>query len=451
MLKKFKSVYIIGIGGISLSAIAEILLSRGLQVYGSDETSSNLTENLEKKGVIFKNCDAPEFVEKADAIIYTSAISSDNRDILLAKKLCKPIFSRAQILGELSKEKKCISVAGTHGKTTTTGMIASILLNSGVDPTIHIGGILNNINSNLHIGQGEYFVTEACEYKDSFLTLSNYVGVILNVHEDHLDYFKNINNIYNSFNKFIENTDENGVIIYNFDDFNENLKLIRPNISFGLNKGSKIRGINIKEYSAGRYMFDLQIENKIICTIYLPCFGKHNVYNALSSIATCLFLGIDIIDIKRGIENFKGVKRRMELIKEGKNHLIIHDYAHHPQEIEATLKACKDIKKKGKIIAIFQPHTYSRTRDLFNEFLNCFYDCDEVWLLPIYPAREKAIKGITSFALNKALKNKGIKTRYFKDFEKCKNEIIKEFDNVDIFAILGAGNIENLANSLKKC
>ena len=438
------SIYFIGIGGISMSALARIYQNRGYKVYGSDLHDSSLIHTLQGEGMEIKIGEAPQFVENSDIVVYTSAVDEENGDLILAKSLNKQIFSRAQILGELSKEFKTISVAGTHGKTTTTGMIANCLLSAKREPTIHVGGILNNIHSNLYIGKGDLLVTEACEYKDSFLTLKNFISVVLNIEEDHMDYFKTKDNLYKSFNKFIKNTSKNGIIIYKF---HEKLKIPKNSISFGFEKEADVHAENIK-MKKGKYSFDLFYLNKKIGQINLPCFGKHNILNALACSSVCIFLGLSFKEIKKGIESFSGAERRFEEIS-SKKALIIHDYAHHPKEIESTLKTCKEIDKNKKLIAIFQPHTYTRTRDLYNDFLSCFDLCDEVWLLPIYPAREEPIENITSLALAQDLIKHGKIARHFDTFSTCKEEIDKNNQKSNIIAILGAGDICNLAYSIK--
>lgn len=449
MQKKIKSVYIIGIGGISLSAIAVFLKEQGYIVYGSDTNDSEIIHNLIKEGFSIKIGDASDYVEMADMIIYTSAVSKTNSDLRLAQKLGKPIFSRSQILGEISKKYKTISVAGTHGKTTTTGMISSIFLTANKKPNIHIGGILRNINSNVLVNSSNIFITEACEYKDSFLQLKNYVSVVLNIHEDHLDYFKDLNQITDSFNIFAQNTVKNGYYIYNFDDLlAKNIDCKCKKISFGFCDDCDLQAININECENGKYSFGVKFHGNYLGEIYLPCFGKHNIYNALASIAVGIAFNIKFENMKLGIENFKGIKRRFELVGKFNGNLIIHDYAHHPDEINATIKTCRELGYK-KVIVVFQPHTFSRTQTLKNEFLDCLKKSDETWLLPIYPAREKPIKGVSSFGLAKQLKKDGYKMKYFSNFKKCKDSIISYKESNTIFAILGAGDIENLADMLK--
>lgn len=449
MLENVKSVYFIGIGGISMSALAFILKNRGIYVCGSDATKSEQVENLVHNGIDVKIGKAPKFVQDSDIIVCTGAICEDNSDLKLARKLNKKIYSRAEILGMLSKEFDTISVAGSHGKTTTTGMIASVLLENKKDPTVHIGGILNNIDSNVYLGNSKYLVTEACEYKDSFLSLENYISVVLNIKEDHLDYFHNLDNIYKSFTKFTRNTKKNGCIVLNFDDFlAKKLKQGRNCITFGIENNADFMAKNIKIQPNGRYQFDICYHDKKLVDVLLPCFGYHNIYNALATFCCCHFLGVKTEEIKRGIESFKGIKRRFEFINEINNKLIIHDYAHHPDELKASITAGRELGKK-KLITIFQPHTFSRTRDLYDEFLTCFNESDEVWLLPVYPAREKPIKGVSSYRLYLDLKKKGVAAKYFNSFEKCKESIIHQNQDI-LFEILGAGDIEKLAYSLKE-
>ncbi len=443
MLNEYQKFYFLGIGGVSMSALALLLENRGREVKGSDDNLSPVTQNLAQQGIEVVCGGSPKFTEWADCLVCTSAIGEDNADIKYAQKLGKKIFSRAEILGEFSKEKKTISVAGTHGKTTTTGMISSILLTGEYDPTIHIGGQLKNINSNLHIGHSDLFVTESCEYKDAFLSLSSYISVVLNIEEDHLDYFKNFQNIVQSFNKFIKNTSKKGFIIYNYENCHKKLeKNILKNhksISFGLSPYAQLRGKNLKEREEG-ITFEVVFQKKDLGRVFLPCHGKHNMLNALASIASCIAFGVDFEVIKNGLKNYQGVARRMEVVCH--QPFVIHDYAHHPQEIVATLNS---LSPKEKIVCIFQPHTFSRTKSLYEEFLSSFSICDEVWLLPIYPAREKPIKGVSSFNLHKDLKQNGQKSRYFSSFSRCYQEIIKYKNSNNLFVILGAGDIENLA------
>lgn len=427
-----KVVYIIGIGGISLSAIAYFLRSWGYQVCGSDIHENEQTEKLKKDGFDVKICSSsPDFVMKCDVVIYTSAIDVQNEDVLLAKKMKKIILSRAEVLGEISKHYKTISVAGTHGKTTTTGMISCLLRENNFRPNIHIGGVLNNINSNYCLGESDVLVTEACEYKDSFLTLKNYVSVVLNIKEDHLDYFHNLKNIFSSFKKFVKNTNKNGCTVLNYDDpLSAKLKPKSNIISFAIKNNATVVAKNIKKIGCGKYCFDVFYHNIKLGNINLPCYGYHNIYNALASICVGIIFEIDFKNIKSGLEKFGGVKRRNELLFENENVVVFHDYAHHPDEIKATLNSYKDLGF-DKIVTIFQPHTFSRTKDLHNDFVTCFEKSDKVFLLPIYPAREKPIEGVTSRLLADDIKKQGKDCDVFQSFEECEDVLEKEYLQFD--------------------
>ena len=448
MLEQVRKVYMIGVGGISMSAIAQILHSYGIKIYASDINCNKLIEKLINENIItFRKGSCSDYVRKCDAVIYTSAASDDNKDLILARKLKKKIFTRAEVLGELSRHKKTISVAGTHGKTTATGIIAQMLLSAKRNPNIHIGGVLKNISSNVLVTNSDIFVSEACEYKDSFLHLSNFISIVLNIKADHLDYFHDINNEFNSFQKFIDNTSPEGFVILNNDDFlTSKLSSSHKTYTFAIEHNANFKAINIKQYIDGKYSFTALFDEKVLGEIYLPCYGYHNIYNALASIATGVALNIDFKQIKDGIEHFAGIERRFEIIKQNKFLTIIHDYAHHPDEIEATLNLCQSMKPQ-KLIAIFQPHTYSRTRDLYNQFLSAFDKADEVWLLPIYPAREKPIKDISSFKMKKDMQKRGMKTRYFRSFQACRQEILCQSHDNTTFILLGAGDIVDLAYS----
>ena len=450
MLENIKSAYIIGVGGISMSALARFLHAKKIKIYGSDLVVNDEIKALLKDKIIeFRQYNAPLYVKKCNIVIFTSAVSQKNSDIVYAKMLGKPCYSRAQILGELSQNKRTISIAGTHGKTTTTGLVASVFLREKVKPNIHIGGVLKNINSNVLVSNSNIFITEACEYKDSFLTLHNNICIVLNIKPDHLDYFKNITNEFNSFQKFVDKTDKNGYVILNNDDELCRKLVVKQNkITFAIKNKADLQPKNIKKNKKGQFSFDINYKNKKLGKINMPCYGEHNILNVLACCAASLAMRVPFRQIKKGIKEYKGTERRFEVLVNKKRRFIVHDYAHHPDEIKATLKLCKDLGYK-KIIAIFQPHTFSRTQALYQDFLKCFDDADETWLLPIYPAREKSIKGVTSYKLSKDLKKEGINTRYFKNFDDCYKNIVNNKEKGVLFAILGAGDIINLAYRFK--
>ena len=448
LIDKIQSVHIIGIGGISLSALALILLSKGKTVSGSDKVLSQITENLQNKGIkIVDKCDSL-LIQNADLIVYTSAISADDEEFTLAKKLHKKILSRAELLGEISKDYFTISVAGSHGKTTATSMIGNIFIEAGKDPTIHVGGIMKNIQSNALVGKGKYFITEACEYKDSFLHISSDISIILNEDPDHLDYFKNKENYYKSFEKFAKNIKKDGVLIVNNDDFFAKKLKTANTFSYSIKNNADLQAKNIDQKN-DLISFELYYLGLNFGVFQIHALGLHNIYNALASIAVGICCGISLEIMKNALYGFEGVERRLEIISKIKGANIIHDYAHHPDEIIASIKAVKDAYG-GKIVCIFQPHTFSRTRDLYYEFCHCFIEADEVWLLPIYPAREKPVAKITSKFLAKGVSKYNSHVRYFSNFEKCFAFISKIAEDNMTFLIMGAGDICNLAYKFKK-
>ena len=448
LIDKIQRVHIIGIGGISLSALAIILLSKGKIVSGSDKVLSQITENLQNKGIKIVDKLDPLLIQNADLIVYTSAIAGDDEEFVFAKKLHKPLISRAEILGEISKNYFTISVAGSHGKTTATSMIGNIFIEAGKDPTIHVGGIMKNIHSNVLVGKGKYFITEACEYKDSFLHLLSDISVVLNEDPDHLDYFKNKENYYKSFEKFAKNTKKEGVLIVNNDDFFAKKLKTSNKFSYSINNNSDLQAKNIHQNN-GLISFEIYYLGLNFGLVQIHALGLHNVYNALAAVAVGICSGISLQIIKNALLNFEGVERRLEIISKIKGANIIHDYAHHPDEIIASIKAIKN-SFGGKVVCVFQPHTFSRTRDLYYEFCHCFIEADEVWLLPIYPAREKPVAKITSKFLAKGVSKYNNIVRYFSNFDKCFTFITKTASDNMTFLIMGAGDICKLAYKFKK-
>lgn len=450
MLEKYNKIHIIGIGGISLSALALILKEKGKIVTGTDRHLSKITDQLEKKGIQIKKDFCQKFVEQADLVVYTSAIAECDEDFCYAKKLFKPTISRAELLAEIAKEYYTISIAGSHGKTTATAMIGYMFQCAKKSPTVHVGGIMKNFHSNVLIGKSNYFITEACEYKDSFLHLNNNIAIILNESPDHLDYFKNQENYFKSFQKFAQNVKENGVLIINNDDCHINKNVLGTNVfTYAINKKADLQAKNLKMDENGFWEFEVFYLGLSFGIIKLNVLGKHNIYNALCTVAVGIINHLPLQVIKNAISTFKGVERRLEFITNLNGAIVIHDYAHHPDEIISSIQTCKQLNKK-RLITIFQPHTFTRTRDLYYQFCDAFNQSDEVWLLPIYPAREKPLPKITSLFLAKGIKSKNKFVRYFSNFDKCFKFINKIADNDCLFLILGAGDVEELANMFKK-
>ena len=447
-LEKVKVIHIIGIGGISLSALAIILQTKGIIVSGSDKALSPLTQKLEDKGICVVQKMDKTLIEKADLVVYTSAISKDDQEMQYALALKKKVCSRAELLGYFSRQYYTISVAGSHGKTTVSSMIGHLFVVAGKDPTIHVGGIMKEFDGNVRLGKSKYFITEACEYKDSFLHLSSDIAVILNEDPDHLDYFKNNENYYKSFEKFAKNIKKEGVLIVNYDDlFARRLKFLNC-FSYAVKSRADLQAINIKR-EEGFITFEFLFMGLNFGKVRLKALGTHNVYNALATIAVGIASGISLQIIKEALESFEGVERRLEFVGGVKGGEIIHDYAHHPDEIIASIKAVKESENRH-IISIFQPHTFTRTRDLYYEFCRAFIESDEVWLLPVYPAREKPIPKITSKFLAKGISKYNKIVRYFSNFDKCYSFINKIADQDKIFLIMGAGDIVSLAYKFKK-
>ena len=438
-------IHFLGIGGISQSALAVILKSQGHFVSGSDRTSSEVTKRLVDLGIDVCIDGISSYISDADMVIVSAAIGDDDKELLLAKKLGKVIIARSQALGMIADNyKNVISIAGCHGKTTTTAMISKIFIDAGLNPTVHIGGEVDYIDGNVHIGDNQFFITEACEYFDSFLSLKSDVSVILNVQKDHLDYFRTYSNIKKSFDKFAQNTKENGLVVFCADDKNAQRKVKCCAVGYSCNNNGIVMAKNIKEYKKGKYSFDCWVLNKKLFKVRLGVFGYHNIENALASITVALFYGVSEKQIKQSLHKFHGVKRRFEQYKTINGVKVIHDYAHHPTEVSATIELAKKITK-GDIYVVFQPHTYSRTKHLLNEFSTCFIKAKEVLIYKTYPAREKPEDGIDQDGLKNAIVEKGQTSLSFTDYLSMKKYILKRIKRHDLLLILGAGDIQSFA------
>jgi UDP-N-acetylmuramate--alanine ligase len=448
-----KHVHFIGIGGIGNSAIAEILMNLNIKVSGSDLQDSKITRKLNKKGAtIFKGHDKAN-IKKPDLIVYSSAINENNEERLEGKKLKIREVNRAEILGALMDTySTSIAVSGTHGKTTTTSMITNILKNLNLDPTSLIGGNLESISGNVLIGNSNILITEACEYKENFLHLKPTYGIILNIEEDHLDYYDDLEHIINTFIKFSKNIKPDGALIVNNDDYNTkrihqyiNTKII----TIGINQKSDFQAKNITFDDYGNSTFDIFNNEKLLtkCTLSVP--GMHNIYNALSAIALSTLFEEDINRISMEMTTFKGVHRRFENMGKCNGALVIDDYAHHPTEIKATLSTARKLEQK-KIISIFQPHTYSRTKELLSEFATSFTDSDEIIITNIYAAREENVYNISSLDLVNEIKKYKKNVKYIGDLEECENYLRNIITSDKLVIILGAGDIRTLSENLVK-
>lgn len=452
-LNPHSRIHFIGIGGISMSALAEILHNMNFIVSGSDINSSNLTKKLSNDGIKIQIGHSSSNVEDADVVVYTAAVKEDNPEMIRAKDRGIPIVERPVLLGEIMRKYKYgIGVSGTHGKTTTTSMVSLILLEAGLDPTITVGGELDLIGGNLRVGKSEYFVTEACEYVESFLSLHPFLEIILNIDADHLDYFKDLEDVTEAFVKFAKLIPKEGYLIANNDDSSMSKVIQNVNcnvITFALKNNATYTAKNIVFNQKGYPQFDIYKTNENIGKICLNIPGTHNIYNALAAIASSISLGASFEHCKKALYKFTGTKRRFEYKGQFDNVTVIDDYAHHPAEVQATLKAAKNYPH-NRIWCIFQPHTYTRTQKLLNEFSQSFDDADKVIITDIYAAREKDTGEIHSKDLVKKLMDKQKDVLYFQDFNSICSYISDNAIENDLIITMGAGDIYKVGDRLVK-
>lgn len=444
--------HFIGIGGISMSGLAEILLEEGFTISGSDSKESDLTHALEKKGAsIIYAQKAENITEDVDCVVYTAAIHSDNPEWAAAKNLGKPMLTRAELLGQIMDNYPIsVAVAGTHGKTTTTSMITDVLLHEKADPTISVGGILDSIGGNIRVGKSDVFVTEACEYTNSFLNFRPRYSIITSVEAEHLDFFKDIDDIRHSFHSFAANTSPDGAIIIcgdieNYEAVTDGQKAHIITYGFGSHCEYTATDITYDDKACGS--FTVCRDGKPLGNLQLGVPGRHNVCNSLAVVALCMDLGYSFASILEGIVTFHGAKRRFELKGVIDGVTIIDDYAHHPTEIAATLAAAKNYPH-GRIICAFQPHTYSRTKAFLSDFARVLSAADIVVLADIYAAREKNTIGITSRDLLSALKETGTECYYFPSFDEIEKFLLKKCVNNDLLITMGAGDIVTVGENL---
>ena len=452
-------IHFIGIGGIGMSGIAEVLVQSGYLVQGSDIKASNNTKRLEKLGIKVFIGQRKSNILNAKIIVVSTAISKNNIELVEAKKIFLPIVHRAEMLGELMRLKQSIAIAGTHGKTTTTSLIAKMIEENGMDPTIINGGIISSLDSNARMGKGDWMVVEADESDGSFTKLNPTAAVITNIDLEHLDFHKNEKNLELAFFNFLSSIPFYGFICLCIDHPRVQ-KLIskledKKVITYGLSANADVRATNII-YNNNKMNFTLSISNRreleiSSYEIEFSMIGIHNIQNALATIATGIELKIPIEKIKNTLKTFTGVQRRFQNVGNFKNTTIIDDYGHHPVEINAALAAARLLTPKSKIISIFQPHRYSRIKDLFNDFCSCFNDADYVFLLDVYPAGEEPLKGFESTDLKNGLLKYGHKNvSYIESKEALIRETLKIISPHDIIICLGAGSITKIANTLEK-
>jgi UDP-N-acetylmuramate--alanine ligase len=438
-----KKIHFIGIGGISMSGLADILLENSFRVSGSDMKASNITEKLKKQGAEVSIGHDEKNINDVDLVVYTAAVSNDNPELLKAKELGIPVMDRAEFLGQIMKGHKYnIAISGTHGKTTTTSMVSHIFLQANLDPTILVGGELDIIDGNVKTGKSEYFITEACEYKASFLKFFPYVGVILNIEADHLDFYRNIDHIQETFIEFTKLIPRDGYLVAYEED--EKLKAVIASaeckvITYGIGAG-EVTAKNITFNERGCASFEVYRNNVKLFDASLNVPGRHNVLNALASICVGLSLDVPHHDIVEGLSNFFGTHRRFEIkgVKDGVT--VVDDYAHHPTEIRATLDASKNFPHR-KIYCVFQPHTYTRTLTLFDDFTTCFKNADEVILADIYAARETFSKLVSSDMLGDKIRELGQNCKNLHSFEDIVTYLKTTLKDGDLLLTVGAGDV----------
>ena len=446
-------VHFIGIGGIGMSGLAEVLAERGFRVSGSDMHRSELTDKLAAEGVeIAIGQKAENIREGMDCVVYTAAVHADNPEYAAAVSAGIPMLSRAELLGQMMKNyKTAVAIAGTHGKTTTTSMVTEILLAADADPTISVGGMLDSIGGNIRVGASDTFVTEACEYTNSFLSFYPTIGVILNVAADHLDFFHDLDDIRHSFRKFAELLPADGTLILssNIPDtayFTEGLPC--GIVTVGERGEDDFRMSDISYDELGRPSLTVYERGEEAGRLQLGVPGEHNAWNALAAVACARTMGVDWETIRRGLENFAGTHRRFERkgVLPG-DILVVDDYAHHPDEIRATLNAARRGTREH-IVCVFQPHTYSRTKALMDEFADALSLADEIVLAKIYPARETDDLGISSHDLAARIAERGKKVTCFDTFGDIEEFLQKNLVHGSLLITMGAGNVDKVGENL---
>jgi UDP-N-acetylmuramate--alanine ligase len=443
--------HFVGIGGIGMSGIAEILHNLGYAVQGSDVSESSNVARLRKLGINVFIGHKPENLENAHVLVVSSAIKSDNPELLAARSQRLPVVKRAEMLAELVRLKWSIAIAGTHGKTTTTTLIAQILETAKLDPTVINGGIINAYGTNTRLGAGDWMVVEADESDGTFLKLGATIAVVTNIDPEHLDHYGDFETLKAAFVSFIQNLPfyGYGVVCIDHPEVQALIPKIadRRLITYGFSPQADVRAVNLRKTNTGT-LFDVDVQGRTLPDLFLPMLGEHNVQNALSAIAIAQQLKIDDETLKQGLANFTGVKRRFTLVEVVDGVTIIDDYGHHPVEITAVLKAARDATE-NKVIAVVQPHRYTRVRDLWEQFSTCFNLADSVVLLPIYEAGETPLEGITSNALGESIRDHGHKNVTVLESADALATLIKNTAATgDYVVCLGAGNITQIAHAL---
>jgi UDP-N-acetylmuramate--alanine ligase len=453
MYQKKYHIHFVGIGGIGMSGIAELLLNLGYKVSGSDLKTSNITRRLEKLGGIIFEGHAENQIEGADVVVVSSAVDSDNPELIEARQTSTPIIPRAEMLAELMRLKYSVAIAGAHGKTSTTSMVAAVLDAGDFDPTVVIGGQLKSIGSNALLGQGDFIVAEADESDGSFLKMSPTIAVVTNIDREHLDYYRDLDDIKAAFLNFIDRIPFYGLAVLCLD--NEAIQDLIPKIqkrytTYGMSTQADLQAENIvfEDYKS---RFTLQRQGQLLGEIHLNQPGIHNVYNSMASVAVGIELGIPFETIKKALETLQGVQRRLEIKGEINGITVVDDYGHHPTEIKTTLQAAKECWPDRRKVVVFQPHRYTRTKALFDDFTRAFYQSDVLVVLPIYAASEKKINGVNSWSMCDGIREHGHKEVICKDSLPAAVSDLKEIlKSGDILLTLGAGDVWKVGEEILK-
>ena len=445
-------IHFIGIGGISMSGLAEILLDRKFTVSGSDMKASEITEHLGKIGArIAIGQRAENITDDIDLVVYTAAIHEDNEEFAAAKNKNIPMMTRAALLGQIMDNyARSIAVAGTHGKTTTTSMLTHILLQGQLDPTVSVGGMLDRIGGNIRVGQSNVFLTEACEYTNSFLEFHPLYSIILNVEEDHMDFFKDLEDIKHSFHLFASQTAPDGLIIINGDmeHTDDILKdLPQKAITFGLNGDNDYTATDISFDKEGNGFYQLVVNGENMGPVSLKVKGRHNIMNSLAAIACARALGLPMKQILTGLLSFGGTHRRFEYKGNIGDVIVIDDYAHHPTEIKATLTAAREYPH-DELWVVFQPHTYTRTKAFLHQFAEVLTLADHVVLADIYAAREPDTGMVSSRDIVNLLIEAGTDVYYFPTFGEIEDFLLSQVKGHDLLITMGAGDVVNIGEDI---
>lgn len=453
MLKNIQYIHFVGIGGSGMSGIAEVLINLGYKVSGSDLKQTEITQRLASLGGKIFIGHKPEQIGNAHVVVTSSAVLPDNPEVVQAKKLKIPVIPRAEMLAELMRLKYAVTIAGTHGKTVTTSLVSMVLAEGGLDPTVVIGGRLKNIGSSAKLGKGEFIVAEADESDGSFLKLTPTIALVTNIDDDHLDHYKTLDNIKSAFTQFVNKVPFYGSIILCGED--ENIKSIIPQITrkyytYGIGKNYDFYAENIvhKEMDTE---FDLCFTGKNLGRLRIHLPGVHNVVNSLGAAAVGIELGIELEKIRKAFLDFTGVSRRLEVKARKKDIVFIDDYGHHPTEIRVTLETIKSIWPERRLLVVFQPHRYTRTRDLAKKFGLSFDSVSRVWLTDIYSAGEKPIPGISSSLILESFPSDKRETvTLSSDRNAIIKEVIKSLRPRDVLVTLGAGDVYKIGEEILK-